>query len=1185
MSVSIGELVGTVSLEDRFSHALDLVGLKTKDVFGKMDGWMGATVVATGAVATALTAAAGTIVYLGTKGSHINDVERSFERLAGGMDNATSIMTAMNKGVADTVDSMDLLQFANKALSTGAIKSAQDFGTVTAAARLLSREGFGPVESQLSSIQQALTTGRVRALQYQIGIIDLKTAEDKYAKSIGTTRDQLSAQGRLHADQIAIYERLNKKLAEAGEQQKSFAEKIKSGSLAIGNWFDDIAKGVAKSTEVNRAIDSIGQALIDNFGGGAKTLQEAIIRWINRFADAAATYGPIVIKWLRSIYDGVLAIWKTVQEAWSTVPDWFKNIAKDAGTAGIAVYGLQKVVLGLTSDAVVGQVASFATIWSGFGAAIIKVTGTIVGLAKGAVIYVQLAYAFGGLTEVVLSLGTALGTVGAAIAASPLFIPALFVALGAAIWEVAKAIQAMIDHWNSGKSMWEFFSAKDDDTFIRRWLGLSSGINGTAAAMKALGEQRAGLDALMKIHSVPGARFMMTSRQGTQGAAPPPPSEIQDRTKEVLEATKASIVKTSQLWNEYFTTFDKHMGESLDAQMRGIDRWYEGEKATLDKSKKDNANYWSELTALTTLFWEKKAVASQDFYMEKARRDMESFVSFMEESFNSVIPLAIRDTTNGIVTMTDSTAMAEKRLAEALNANRPGVMTDAVRKLVKELDKAGVSSEEIARIFGLLPKQVEDAVNGCFGPLHRLLDGWADTMTQLAQVSGDSFGGAIKEIAEIIVSWDAAAKAADAYTAATTKAGKAIALVQGATAIAAATGSGSRAKRTAGGALTGMEMGMAIAGPWGAVVGAGVGALVGWVRGANAAEKQMNKTRQAFVDGAGGLDLLNQHAHAAGTTLDAVLSAKTPEEYKAALDALNMSFETLAATQAAGFNSSDDLQKMADTADRVYKFMLASGKYTAEELAKAFQNSAEAQARALRDPAQAMADAASAAGYQTQEELQKAADDAQKLAEYMRDSGKYTAQAVEDAFKKAHEAQDRAFGQNTEALDKLKSQYEALSESIKGEAPEEVMGSIEAATRGQMAALEAQIKAAQDAQTAGGEDTANKVGDAMAGAADGMKNDLIEAGELAANNIAGRFAGMRLKIPVEFILPNGLPAGAGGGTGGSGTGAAFAGASYTFGANSFGAASGNDIVIAVDGREIARAAVPHIPSELRRRGQ
>jgi predicted nucleic acid-binding Zn-ribbon protein len=56
-------------------------------------------------------------------------------------------------------------------------------------------------------------------------------------------------------------------------------------------------------------------------------------------------------------------------------------------------------------------------------------------------------------------------------------------------------------------------------------------------------------------------------------------------------------------------------------------------------------------------------------------------------------------------------------------------------------------------------------------------------------------------------------------------------------------------------------------------------------------EKEVNRTRQAFVDAAGGIDALNRKAQAAGVTLDAFLDAKKVKDYQRAIEDLQRAFE------------------------------------------------------------------------------------------------------------------------------------------------------------------------------------------------------------------------------------------------------------------------------------------------------
>jgi phage-related minor tail protein len=126
-----------------------------------------------------------------------------------------------------------------------------------------------------------------------------------------------------------------------------------------------------------------------------------------------------------------------------------------------------------------------------------------------------------------------------------------------------------------------------------------------------------------------------------------------------------------------------------------------------------------------------------------------------------------------------------------------------------------------------------------------------------------------------------------------------------------------------------------------------------------------------------------------------------------------------------------------------------------------------------------MAAAAEAAGFKTQADLQIAASKAVELYNYMAMSGKFSAESVRQAWEAANTALIAAGDAGAIAAEKthaiiaeLDGQIKTLSASIATEAPEEIMGVMEQAARGQLAVLEQQRKDAQaqleaNAQTAG----------------------------------------------------------------------------------------------------------------------
>jgi TP901 family phage tail tape measure protein len=119
-----------------------------------------------------------------------------------------------------------------------------------------------------------------------------------------------------------------------------------------------------------------------------------------------------------------------------------------------------------------------------------------------------------------------------------------------------------------------------------------------------------------------------------------------------------------------------------------------------------------------------------------------------------------------------------------------------------------------------------------------------------------------------------------------------------------------------------------IGGTLGSVLGSvvpGLGSLLGGLAGNlfgrlfSDPERQINPIRQAFVNAAGGLDILNQRAAAAGVTLTALLDARNPEQYRIAIEALQ-----------AAFAFQDQAMQTLDETTRRYGFTL-------EELGPALQ--------------------------------------------------------------------------------------------------------------------------------------------------------------------------------------------------------------------------------------------------------
>jgi len=163
---------------------------------------------------------------------------------------------------------------------------------------------------------------------------------------------------------------------------------------------------------------------------------------------------------------------------------------------------------------VIGMVADLATRFSALPQPV-RTTAVAIGVLVASV--GPVLWAFGSVTTAIGTVVGAFGKKGIAMAAItkawPVLAAALtssaavalgttglVIALGVALWEVAKAFKGLYEAWASGSGMWAFLSARDEDNFVRRWLGLSDGVKKAAEASQgAVGGFDAAADAAKQL--------------------------------------------------------------------------------------------------------------------------------------------------------------------------------------------------------------------------------------------------------------------------------------------------------------------------------------------------------------------------------------------------------------------------------------------------------------------------------------------------------------------------------------------------------------------------------------------------------------------------------------------------------------------------------------------------------------
>lgn len=304
--MDIGSLTGEIAIEDQFSSALEMVVHKVESFAGEFTGALGGVSVAVGATVAVLGGMVAAVTALGVKGSTLLGVEDAFDRLAESAGTTGAALRGkLSEGLKYTVDDMDLMQSTTRLLSSGMKLSEEQALLMGQASRELGKATGGDATTGLDKLSGALQTGRVRGLQQQIGLIDIKKGQEEYAQSVGLTVSQLDAEGKLAGSRLAIFSATHAWLERLGVSQESFKERIDQAEVAVKKWVNNLAMSVASSKDVNDALSTVGSMLGRVFGSSSDALMSSLTSGIDAFArgvKAAVPYIESFANYLKGVW-------------------------------------------------------------------------------------------------------------------------------------------------------------------------------------------------------------------------------------------------------------------------------------------------------------------------------------------------------------------------------------------------------------------------------------------------------------------------------------------------------------------------------------------------------------------------------------------------------------------------------------------------------------------------------------------------------------------------------------------------------------------------------------------------------------------------------------------------------------------------------------------------------------------
>jgi hypothetical protein len=253
-------------------------------------------------------------------GSEVADLADNYNRLTAqaGLLGDTLLGT-LRAGTHGTVDDFVLMQRVNKDLAAGLDLTEGQFRTLADGAFALANATGVDVTSALDTMNDALLKGKPKALEALVGVVDLKDAEEAYAKSLGGTAKDLTEDAKLYADRKAMLEAVAEATKRLGEQTDGLDEIVAQAQTAWTNFLDELGSAIATSDVLVDAIAGVRDILVEAFGGEQATLIEAIKTLIEDLVLATTEYGSTAAQVIATIGEG----WHTFALTIETVYDWF----------------------------------------------------------------------------------------------------------------------------------------------------------------------------------------------------------------------------------------------------------------------------------------------------------------------------------------------------------------------------------------------------------------------------------------------------------------------------------------------------------------------------------------------------------------------------------------------------------------------------------------------------------------------------------------------------------------------------------------------------------------------------------------------------------------------------------------------------------------------------------------------
>lgn len=343
MGIEIGELEALLKLRDEMSDKLKDAAKETGAFESVFSGSMGSVMKLAGLGVAAIGAIGASVIALGMRGADIKDVSDTLDHFSGSAANSAEIMAKMREGTKGTIDDFALMKDASKLLSTGVKLTADDFGTLTAAAFVLQNRGLGSTKEMLDSVSEALVTGRTKTVARMLGVVDANAAEQDYASKLGVSKDALSDAGKVEAKRIEIMAMLRDAVKDAGTQELDFGEKLERVQASMTNAVDEMGVAIATSPVLGAVMTAAGDAMVEAFGSNQTDTIKVMIGYINDGAIALvglAQTALSVAKFFNDAFYGTREIFANILGAVLNLASGFLGLINTVADVGAKIPGI-----------------------------------------------------------------------------------------------------------------------------------------------------------------------------------------------------------------------------------------------------------------------------------------------------------------------------------------------------------------------------------------------------------------------------------------------------------------------------------------------------------------------------------------------------------------------------------------------------------------------------------------------------------------------------------------------------------------------------------------------------------------------------------------------------------------------------------------------------------------------------